>query len=73
VIISDKLYEVEGQQLITVVETHRSVLGYSLQDLKGINSTLCTYRIPIKPDATPPRERQHQLNNNMREAVKRKS
>jgi hypothetical protein len=31
VIISDKLYEVEGQQLITVVETHRSVLGYSHQ------------------------------------------
>jgi hypothetical protein len=30
VIISDKLSEVETQQLITVLETHRSVLGYSL-------------------------------------------
>jgi hypothetical protein len=52
-IISDKLSEVETQQLITVLETHQSVLGYSLQDLKGISPTLCTHRIPIEPGATP--------------------
>jgi hypothetical protein len=52
VIISDKLSEVETQQLITVPETHRSVLGYSLQDLKVISPTLCTHRIPI--DLTQP-------------------
>jgi hypothetical protein len=50
VIISDKLSEVETQQLITVLETHRSVLGYSLQDLKGISPAFCTHRIPIEPD-----------------------
>jgi hypothetical protein len=69
--ISDKLSEVETQQLITVLETHRSVLGYSLQDLKGISPTLCTHRIPIEPDATPSREPQRRLNNNMREVVKK--
>jgi hypothetical protein len=53
VIISDKLSEVEIQLLITVLETHQSVLGYSLKDRKGISPTLCTHRIPIEPDATP--------------------
>jgi hypothetical protein len=71
VIISDKLSEIETQQLITILETHRSVLGYSLQDLKGISPTLCTYRIPIEPNATPSREPQRRLNNNMREVVKK--
>jgi hypothetical protein len=71
VIISDKLYEVEIQLLITVLETHQSVLGYSLQDRKGISPTLCTHRIPIEPDATPSREPQCRLNNNMREVVKK--
>jgi hypothetical protein len=70
-IINDKLSEVETQQLITVLETHRSVLGYSLQDLKGISPNLCTHRIPIEPDATLSREPQHRLNNNMREVVKK--
>jgi hypothetical protein len=71
VIISGKLYEVETQQLITILETHRSILGYSLQDLKGISPTLCTHRIPIEPDATPSREPQRRLNNNMREVVEK--
>jgi hypothetical protein len=55
-IISDKLTKVETQQLITVLEIHRSVLGYSLQDLKGISPTFCTHQIPIELDATPSRE-----------------
>jgi hypothetical protein len=70
VIISDKLSEVETQQLITVLETHRLVLGYSVQVLKGISPTLCTHRIPIEPNATPSREPQRRLNNNMRKVVK---
>ena len=37
VIITDKLSEEETNKLITVLEKHRSVLGYTLQDLKGIN------------------------------------
>ena len=33
VIISDKLSEEESARLITILEKHRTVLGYSLQDL----------------------------------------
>jgi hypothetical protein len=55
VIISDKLSEEESARLITVLEKHRAVLGYSLHDLKGISPTLCTHRIPLELDITPSR------------------
>ena len=55
-IISDKLSEEEMNKLITVLEKHRSVLGYTLQDLKGISPTLCTHRIPLDPAIAPSRE-----------------
>ena len=34
-IISDKLSMEETFKLLTILEKHQSILGYSLQDLKG--------------------------------------
>jgi hypothetical protein len=72
VIISDKLSQEESLRLITVLEKHHSVFGYSLQDLKEISPALCTHHIPTNPDCTPSREPQHRLNNAMREVVKKR-
>ena len=47
IIISHKLTNEETAKLIAILEKHRPVFGYSLQDLKGISPTLCTHRIPI--------------------------
>ena len=47
-----------------------SMLGYSLQDLKGIIPNLCTHRIPMEIEHRPTREPQRRLNNAMREVVK---
>ncbi len=69
VIIIDKLSEDGTQRLLTVLEKHRAVLGYSLQDLRGINPVLCTHRISIDPESAPSREPQRRLNNVMREVV----
>jgi hypothetical protein len=63
VIICDKLSDNESQKLVTILERHRSVIGYSLQDLKGISPTLCTHHISIEPDCTPSGEQQRRLNN----------
>jgi len=71
VIISKQLSKEEAAKVIAVLEKHRSILGYSLQDLKGISPALCTHRIPIEPDATPSREPQRRQNNAMREVVKK--
>ena len=70
-IISDKLSEEETNKLIAVLEKHQSVLGYTLQDLKGISPALCTHRIPLNPEIAPSREPQRRLNNAMREVVKK--
>ena len=48
VVISDKLTESETRRLVAVLEKYRSVIGYSLQDLKGISPNLCTHRIPME-------------------------
>jgi len=71
IIISDKLSDEETSKLIAILEKHRSVFRYSLQDLKGISPTLCTHHIPIDPSSTPSREPQRRLNNAMREVVKK--
>jgi hypothetical protein len=61
----------ESLRLLTVLENHRSVFRYSLQDLKGISPALCTHRIPTNPDSIPSSEPQRRLNNAMREVVKK--
>jgi len=71
VVISDKLSEEETNKHISILEKHRSVLGYTLQDLKGISPALCTHRIPLDPAIAPSREPQRRLNNAMREVVKK--
>jgi hypothetical protein len=70
VIISDKLSQEQTLHLITILERHRSALGYLLQDLKGI-TVLCTHRIPTDPNVLPSRKPQRRLNNTMREVVKK--
>ena len=60
----------ETAKLLAVLEKHKPVFGYSLQDLKGISPTLCTHRSPTDPSCTPSWEPQRRLNNAMREVVK---
>jgi len=72
VIISNKLTQEQTLRLMTILEKHHSVFGYSLQDLTGISPIICTHRIPIDPFVSPSREPQRRLNNTMREVVKRK-
>jgi hypothetical protein len=71
VIISDKLSNDETRRLVATLEMYRSVISYSLKDLKGISPSLCTHRIPMEQDHKLVREHQRRLNNAMREVVKK--
>jgi hypothetical protein len=71
VIISDRLSGKETAKLLAILEKHRPIFGYTLQDFKGISPTLCTHHIPLEPATTPSREPQCRLNNAMREVVKK--
>jgi hypothetical protein len=70
VIISAMLSHEETQKLVATLEKYRSVIGYSLKDLKGISLSLCTHRIRMDQDNKPVHEHQQRLNNVMREVVK---
>jgi hypothetical protein len=48
VIISDKLSNDETRRLVITLEKYRSVISYSLKDLKGISSSLFTLHIPME-------------------------
>jgi hypothetical protein len=48
VIISDKPSNDETRRLVATLEKYRSVIGYSIKDLKGISPSLCTHRIPME-------------------------
>jgi hypothetical protein len=71
VIISDKLSNDETRSLVATPEKYRSVIGYSLKDLKVISLSLCTHHIPMEQEHKPVREHQRRLNNAMREVVKK--
>jgi hypothetical protein len=71
VIIRDKLSNDETRRVVATLEKYWSVIGYSLNDLKGNSPSLCTHRIPMEQDHKPIREHQRRLNNAMREVVKK--
>jgi len=71
IIINDKFTQEQTLRLITVLEKHHSVFGYSLQDLTGISPMICTHRIPTDPSVSPSRDPQRRLNNAMRKVVKK--
>jgi hypothetical protein len=48
VIISDKLSNDETRRLVATLEKYWLAIGYSLKDLKGISSSLCTHHIPME-------------------------
>jgi hypothetical protein len=71
VIINDKLSNDETRRLVATLDRYRLVIGYSLKDLKEISPSLCTHRIPVEQDHKLIHEHQRQLNNAMRQVVKK--
>jgi hypothetical protein len=58
VIISDKLYNDEARRLVATLEKYRSVISYSLKDLKVISLSLCTHHISMEQEHKPVHEHQ---------------
>jgi hypothetical protein len=71
VIVSDKLSNDETRRLVAMLEKYRSVIGYSLKDLKEISLSIYTHRIPMEQDHKLVHEHQRRLNNVMRDVVKK--
>ncbi|KAM2270608.1 hypothetical protein ACFXTI_038042 [Malus domestica] len=71
VIVSSSLMALEEQKLIRVLKEHKTAIGWTLADIKGISPTTCMHRIFLEEGAKPTREAQRRLNHPMMEVVKK--
>jgi hypothetical protein len=72
VIMSDELSFEENEKLLNLLKKHRKMIGYSINDLKGLSPAFCTHRIPMEDQCKPVVEHQRRLTLAMREVVKKK-
>jgi hypothetical protein len=70
-IVSDKLSPEENEKLLNLLKKHIKVIGYSINDLKGLSPAFCTHRIPMEDHCKPIVDQQRRLTHAMREVVKK--
>ena len=56
VIISSSLEMDQENQLLEILRTHRTALGWTIADIKGISPLICTHRIHLEEDVKPSRQ-----------------
>ncbi|CAN6552312.1 unnamed protein product [Malus baccata var. baccata] len=71
VIVSSSLTALEEEKLIRVLKEHKTAIGWTLADIKGISPTTSMHRIFLEEGAKPTREAQRRLNPPMMEVVKK--
>ncbi|XP_075100112.1 uncharacterized protein LOC142176406 [Nicotiana tabacum] len=71
VIISSSLTIEQESKLIGVLRKHKTTLGWTIADIKGISPTICVHRILMENDYKPIVQPQRRLNPAMQEVVKK--
>jgi hypothetical protein len=71
--VSDELSPEENEKLLILLKKHRKVIGYLINDLKGLSPAFCTHRIPMEDQCKPVVDHQRRLTHAMREVVKKRS
>ncbi|KAM5550593.1 hypothetical protein ABKV19_027109, partial [Rosa sericea] len=71
VIISSSLTPTQEGQLVDMLKRHKTAIGWTLADIRGISPTTCVHRILLEEGAKPTREAQRRLNPPMMEVVKK--
>lgn len=59
-------------KLLRVLREHKEAFGWTLVDIRGLSTTLCTHKIALELDSVPKRDPQRRLNPPMMEVVKTK-
>ena len=71
VIISAALNKNEKQQLLIILRKYKEAIVWSIEDLKGINPSICMHKIPLNDDAKTSVEHQRRLNLVMKDFVRK--
>ncbi|XP_021746196.1 uncharacterized protein LOC110712084 [Chenopodium quinoa] len=66
-----KLDDTSLEKLLVVLRKYRDVIGYKIDDIKGISPTICMHKILLDDDHASSIEHQRRLNPNMKEVVKK--
>ncbi|CAL2255753.1 unnamed protein product [Prunus armeniaca] len=70
VIIAADLSILEEEKLLRVLREHKTAIGWTIADIKGISPSMCTHRILMEDNFRPSVEHQLRLNPNMKEVVR---
>ncbi|GJW94752.1 reverse transcriptase domain-containing protein [Tanacetum coccineum] len=71
VVISTLLKDNEKKHLVSVLKKQKEAFAWKTSDIPSISPSFCKHKINFKDDAKPVIQRQHQLNPNMKEVVKK--
>ena len=71
VIISNKLTKDQEEKLMVVLKEHKTAIGWTIADIKGISPTTCMHRILLEGEEKPSRQPQRRLNPPMMDVVKK--
>ncbi|XP_059431555.1 uncharacterized protein LOC132165068 [Corylus avellana] len=71
VIISNKLSAPQEEKLVQVLKEHKTAIGWTIADIKGISPSTCMHRILLEEGAKPSRQPQRRLNPPMMDVVKK--
>jgi hypothetical protein len=61
-IINAALTEKQEEALLSILKMYKNVIGYSIDDIKGIDSAVCSHRIHLEDNSRPSREGQRRMN-----------
>ncbi|KAI5347513.1 hypothetical protein L3X38_015392 [Prunus dulcis] len=73
VVISSKIELLHEGMLLKVLKDHRTAIGWTLSDIKGISPLVCTHQIFLEKDAKPVRQVQRRPNPTMKEVVQKEA
>ena len=69
-VISSNLTPSQEIELLDVLKQHKTAIGWTIGDIKGINPHTCMHHIYLEDDTKPTREMQRRLNPTLKEVVK---
>ena len=69
VIISARLSDAEEQKLLKILKNYQESIAWSIDELKGINLSICMHKILLEENAKPSVEHQRRLNPVTKEVV----
>ena len=72
VIVSASLNQDENDKLLGALRRHKSIIGWSISDIKGTSRTFCMHKILIDESYKPILKHQRRLNPAMKEVVRAK-